>query len=366
MILLGVVKRLALVILIAILAGSFIFIRKKPDQGHPYTDSLLAPEDGVGVSLPSQKKYVTSIDIDYLRSLTFDANAPAIEEKLANGANYSRYIASYESMGNTIYGLLTIPNQDPPEGGFPAIVFNHGYIPANQYQTTERYLAYVDNLARNGFVVFKIDLRGHGNSEGTPNGSYFSNGYTVDAISALKSLQKMPEVNPGRIGMWGHSMAGNLVLRAMEVSSDIKAGVIWSGAVYSYEDYAQYRLHDSSYVPRETTEEEQRHRYDDSSEVMEEVRKLRENPDEVDFNSQFWKNISLTSNINYLQSPLQLHHAVNDPVVNIGYSRDLAKVLEENGKVFEEYEYDGGGHNIESPYFETAMARTVEFFKENL
>jgi dipeptidyl aminopeptidase/acylaminoacyl peptidase len=301
-----------------------------------------------------------------LRTLEFDSNKAQIQEELPAGSNYKRYIAQYESMGNTIYGLLTVPNEDPPEGGFPAIVFNHGYIPPQQYRTTERYVAYVDNLARNGFVVFKIDMRGHGDSEGTPNGSYFSNGYAVDAINALKSLQKLDNVNPDRIGMWGHSMAGNLIMRAMLVTDEIKAGVIWSGAVYSYEDFGKYGLSDSSYVRRELTEDERKRRYDDSSVVMEEVRKLREDPENVDFSSEFWTNISLTANIDYLDAPVQLHHALNDEVVNVGYMRDMATVLEENEKVYETYEYEGGGHNIESPYFEQAMQRTVEFFEENL
>jgi len=43
-----------------------------------------------------------------------------------------------------------------------------------------------------------------------------------------------------------------------------------------------------------------------------------------------------------------------------------AEVLEENDKEYEFHEYEGSGHNIESPYFETAMQRTVEFFKNNL
>ena len=121
--------------------------------------------------------------------------------------------------------MLTIPFGEPPEGGFKAIIFNHGYIPPTVYRTTERYVAYVDYLARSGFVVFKIDYRGHGNSQGEPSGSYFSPGYTIDAISALKSLQMLDIIDPQGIGMWGHSMAGNLVLRAMLIEPDIKAGV---------------------------------------------------------------------------------------------------------------------------------------------
>ncbi|MBK8797420.1 MAG: alpha/beta fold hydrolase [Anaerolineales bacterium] len=168
---------------------------------------------------------------------------------MGDGANYAQYIASYISEGNKIYGLLTIPFGDASEKGFKAIVFNHGYIPPDQYRTTERYEAYVDALARSGFVVFKIDLRGFGNSEGEPTGTYFSPDYTIDAIAALKSLQTLAYVDPEGIGMWGHSMAGNLVLRAMLIEPAIKAGVIWAGAVYSYDDFSRYSIEDPSYDP---------------------------------------------------------------------------------------------------------------------
>jgi predicted esterase len=63
---------------------------------------------------------------------------------------------------------------------------------------------------------------------------------------------------------------------------------------------------------------------------------------------------------------LQLHHAVNDTTVNIGYSNDLSTVLIEHDKVFELYQYAGGGHNIDSPYFEDAMLRTIVFFQKYL
>lgn len=308
--------------------------------------------------------FVSDIDIDYLRSLDIDSEKPVIESELSPGSNYKRYIASYISDGNKIYGLLTIPDTDTPPGGFSAIVFNHGYVPPKDYVTTEKYVAYVDYLARSGFVVFKIDMRGHGDSEGTPTGSYFSSGYTIDAISALKSLQKMPEVNPQKIGMWGHSMAGNLVLRAMLVEDDIAAGVIWAGAVYSYEDFAKYRLNDSTYVPRERDPH-----YDDRDidrKYAEQIQMLRESPDEVDFASDFWSTASLTQNVNFLNAPIQLHHATNDTVVNINYSRDLVDVLEQNDKRYSYFEYSGGGHNINSPYFEQAMQRTVDYFLSNL
>lgn len=295
------------------------------------------------------------LTIAALRELPIEGSDILVEQTLDNGANYSRYIASYISEGNKIYGLLTIPFGDAPEGGFKAVVFNHGYIPPTTYVTTERYVAYVDALALSGFVVFKIDLRGHGNSEGEPMGSYFSPAYTVDAISALRSLQRMDIIDPDGIGMWGHSMAGNLVMRAMLVEPSIKAGVIWAGAVYSYDDFETYAISDTSFVPPS-----------DESPSRRRSREIFETYGRPDTTVPFWQAVSLTQNIDHLQSPVQIHHAIDDDVVNIGYSRDLAEVLLANEKTYEFYEYDSGGHNIGSPSFDLAMSRTIAFFRENL
>jgi dipeptidyl aminopeptidase/acylaminoacyl peptidase len=278
-----------------------------------------------------------------------------IEQQLENGANYARYIASYISEGNKIYGLLTVPFGDPPEGGFKAIVFNHGYIPPSMYRTTERYVAYVDALARSGFVVFKIDLRGFGNSEGEPEGSYFSPAYSIDAISALKSLQTLDYVDPDGIGMWGHSMAGNLVLRAMLVEPAIKAGVIWAGAVYSYDDFSRYSIEDPSYVPPAAESPGRR--------IGQQIRATYGPPNTA---VPFWQAVSLTEHIDLLQGAVQLHHALNDDVVTVAYSDDLAAVLNAAGKEYEYYQYEGGGHNIDSPYFNQAIQRTIAFFQAHL
>ncbi len=84
------------------------------------------------------------LSIEYMRQQTYPGSAISIEETLAPGANYDRYIASYLSEGNRIYALLTVPRGARPQSGWPVILFNHGYIPPQQYSTTERYVAYVD------------------------------------------------------------------------------------------------------------------------------------------------------------------------------------------------------------------------------
>jgi len=303
------------------------------------------------------------LTIPYLRERKYQS-ALASLEKITQNSNYTSYLTSYTSDNLRVNGLLTIPLGQQPVTGWPAIVFVHGYIPPKQYATLEKYQDYVDFLARNGFVVFKIDLRGHGSSEGEASGAYYSSDYVIDTLNAQAALQSADFVNPNSVGLWGHSMAGNLVLRAMLVSSEIKAGVIWAGAVYSYRDFVAYRINDTSYAhrPFETKEgEEQRNR-----ETSPNIQKIREDPDSVDFADPFWTSISLTANLKYLENPIQIHHALDDAVVDVGYSRDLVEVLKTANKLYEFYEYDGGGHNITSPYFETAMERTVEFFRKTL
>jgi dipeptidyl aminopeptidase/acylaminoacyl peptidase len=297
------------------------------------------------------------LTIPYLRQLEIAGSPITFEQELTPTFYYQRHIVSYQSEGNRIYGLLTIPHGEVPEGGFKAIVFNHGYIPPSLYQTTERYVAYVDYLARSGFVVFKIDLRGHGQSEGEPSGAYYSPGYTIDAIAALKSLQTLAIVDPGGIGMWGHSMAGNLTLRAMLIEPAIQAGVILAGAVYSYDDLASYGIDDNTYRPPAT---------EGVSESRQRRQEIFDTYGRPSTQVAYWRAVSLTENIDFLTSPLQIHHALDDTVVSIRYSEDLAAVLLANGKDYEFFQYEGGGHNLISPWFDQAMLRTVEFFRRHL
>lgn len=242
-----------------------------------------------------------------------------------------------------------------PEGGFPAIIFIHGYIPPSQYQTLQNYYDYVDYLAGNGFAVFKIDLRGHADSEGEAGGAYYSSDYIIDTLNAYSALQTVSFINPDSIGLWGHSMAGNIVLRSMAAKTDIPAGVIWAGAVYTYSDMSEYGINDNSYQPPSQSRQRQRKR-----------QQLRNIYGEFDPNHPFWKQIAATNFLNSIQGAIQLNHAVNDNVVDIGYSRNLNSLLNQTNVVHELNEYSIGGHNITGAAFTQAMQNTIRFFRDNL
>lgn len=303
--------------------------------------------------IPTATPFQDPMSIEYMRAQKYPGSDIVIESELERGSNYRRYYASYMSEGLKIYALLTIPDGEMPESGWPGIVFNHGYIPPDVYRTTERYIAYVDRLARAGYVVFRIDYRGNDRSEGEARGAYGDPGYTIDVLNAVASLEKFPQVNPNKIGMWGHSMGGFLTLRAMVISKDIKVGVIWAGVVGSYPDLIYNWRRTGPFTPSPSSRGAGwRTRW------IEQYGTPEQNP-------AFWAAISANTYVADLSGPLQLHHGTADEDVPLAFSIRLAEEVRNAGGIADLYTYDGDNHNI-SKYFTTAMDRTIAFFDQYL
>ena len=296
--------------------------------------------------------------VSVMRSKDYPGCDLKLEETLADGVNYHQYIAFYFSEGLKIYGLLTVPiAENPPVGGWPAIIFNHGYIPPAQYRTTERYAAYVDGFARNGYIVFKPDFRGHGSSEGSPEGAYYLPAYATDALNALSSIKKYPDVNPDKIGMWGHSMGGSITLRSLVVRpNDIKAAVLWAGVVGTYDDLMNnWRRR----VPFSPTPQELALRVRRRAQLIEKYGIPKDNP-------KFWNSIDPNFFLSEISTPVSLHAGISDEEVPWEFSEGLYERLKAAGKTVEFYTYEGADHNISGDSFNLAMERSVNFFDKYL
>ncbi len=295
------------------------------------------------------------LSIAALKQGEYPGSDITIEQNLNPGSNYDRYIASYKSEGLKIYGLLTIPKTNSTGEKFPAIIFNHGYISPSIYKTTEKYTAYQDAFARNDYITYKPDYRGHGNSEGEALGGYGSNDYTIDVLNAVSSIQRMQSANPQKIGMWGHSMGGHITLESMVVNPDIIAGVIWAGVVGSYEDlYERWRRRSTTNPTPTGTSQRGRWR-----------QQLAEQYGDPDQNPQFWQSLSATSYVKDIQGSIQLQHGTADASVPIEFSRSLKKLLIEAGKNVELVEYQSDDHNL-SANLSLALTQSVSFFDRHL
>lgn len=344
------------VILIVVLVG--IYFLPKQSKSPQESVSSLSPT-------PSPTSY--PLQITAMRQVQYPGSDLTIEQTLPNGTNYHQYIASYLSQGLKINGLLTVPTGPKPDGGFPVIIFNHGYIQPDLYRTTERYVAYVAYFARSGYIVFKSDYRGHGDSQGNPEGGYYSPGYTADVLNALASIKRLKDpgessgtsllANASKIGMWGHSMGGSLTLRSLVVDpSDIKVAVIWGGVVGTYEDLAYNWRRSAPFVP--------------SQRELALRNNLRQNLAEKygspSANSPFWQSIDPNFYLSDITAPIQLHAGSSDEEVPWEFSQELYDRLQKLNKTSEFYTYPNADHNISDPSFSLAMQRSLTFFDKYL
>ncbi len=338
-------KKLILGILILLVVAVVLFTQKDSFL-HTITQKTVDTVQNAGGEIVGQ---VHPLSIESMRKVEYPGSDLIIEEELERGSNYSRYVASYISEGNKIFGLLTIPDGTKPSTGWPIIIFNHGYIAPSEYRTTERYIAYQAAFASNQYITFKSDYRGHGSSEGTAQGGYGNNDYTVDVLNALASVKKHPDADPNRVGFWGHSMGGYITLRSMVVAQDIDAGVIWAGVVASYPDLIN----------------NWRRRVSPSQPIPSGARRWREviveeygEPSDTD---PFWKSLSANNYLQDISGPVQIHHGTADASVPVEFSQNLEKQLQNAGKEVEYYEYSGDDHDI-TANFNIAIQRSVEYF----
>nr|WP_084474523.1 alpha/beta fold hydrolase [Deinococcus pimensis] len=285
-----------------------------------------------------------------MRARTYPGSALTTVRVLPAGSGYRRSVVSYRSDGLRIDALLTVPNGTPPKGGWPAIVFNHGYIPPNVYRTTERYVAYQDAFARAGYVTLKPDYRGHGSSEGEATGAYWSPDYTTDVLNAAASLRRFPGVNPQKLGMWGHSMGGHITLRSMVIDRSIKVGVIWAGVTVPYDELlSSWRRPPSSRPPGALRRREL---------LLAKYGTPEKNP-------SLWRAVSPNFFLKDVSGPIQIHHGTADADVPLSFSQSLARGLKAAGKPYELYTYAGDDHNL-SRNLRLALNRSVAFFDRYL
>jgi dipeptidyl aminopeptidase/acylaminoacyl peptidase len=152
--------------------------------------------------------------------------------------------------------------------------------------------------------------------------------------------------------MWGHSMGGYLTLRAMVISQDIKAGVIWAGVVGSYPDLLERWRRRGGVVPTQSVSRGWRGNW------VSQFGTPEENPD-------FWNGVSANTYLTDLSGPIQLHHGTADESVPLVLSELLYQEAQQAGKIVEFYTYEQDNHNL-SNYFSMAMGRTIDFFDTHL
>lgn len=343
---LGALLLLAGVVVIAV-GLILLFGPKTPevqDQPQPPDAGV---EDGLGGGGPGGSSNGPSLG--KLAATVFDGRNMQRGEVLAATDAYTQYYIEYKSGELTISGIMNVPTGEVPEGGFPVLILNHGYIDPAVYTNGRGLRREQAYFAQNGYVVVHSDYRNHANSTKVEDADTetFRLGYAEDVINAIYALREtnFDFIDEERMGMLGHSMGGGIAQQIMVTHPDLVDAVMLYAPVSSdaYENFDRWVL---------------RGRQEAAQEVLAAYGGLDENP-------QFWEALSPRTYFDEVSIPVQLHHGSADESVPLQWSRDTAHALQEAGKEAELFEYEGEGHEFAAAW-PTVMQRTLAFFDEHV
>lgn len=289
--------------------------------------------------------------IEGLRARSFGGGQIEIVSTLEQAAGFTRYLIAYPSDGLRITGMLNRPNGDGP---FPVVILNHGYYPLDVYQTGNGSKLAADYLAARGFLTISPDFRSHAGSDDAIN--LFRAGQAIDALNLVPLAQLLPEAQPGPIGMWGHSNGGAVTAKAIAVSDQIAAALIYAPASLTIAEDYEFRVGRAAarrgQAPGRRTG------------VLDVV--TREFPVTPRQAPELYQRLSPLPYASLVSAAVQIHWGTADETVPANWPGDLLSALQAAGKPVEYFEYAGQPHSFTGAANQLYLQRMAEFFALHL
>ena len=274
----------------------------------------------------------------------YDGGALRLTRVLGHQLAFTRYAVRYRSDGLRITGVMTVPNRP---GRHPLVVLAHGWADPARYTSGSMLEREQAALAENGFVAFQTDYRNYARSSresGDPVARPV--GYPADLVNAVLAVKRarLPFVDSSRVGLFGRSMGGGVVLDALAARPGLARAAVLYAPVSSRaaDTYRRWVVPDPALLARVTAA------YGSPAS-----------------RPALWRQASARPYLDRVTALLQIHHGTADAMCPVGWSEATAAALRGHGGDVTLYEYDGQGHRFGRswPLF---MHRAVTFLRARL
>jgi uncharacterized protein len=274
----------------------------------------------------------------------YDGRGLRLTRVLAREPAYTRYAVAYRSGRLTITGVMNVPRSP---GRHPLVVIAHGYRNPGRYTSGSMLGREQAVLAENGFVAFQIDYRNYASST-RERAAFVARplGYPADLVNAVRAVRRadLPFVDGYRVGLFGRSMGGGVVLDALLARPRLaRAAVLYS--------------------PVSSEAADTYHRWVEGDPgLRRRVEAAYGNPST---RPTVWRQASAAGYLRRVAAPVQIHHGTADPVCPVGWSESTADRLRAAGKEVTLYSYAGEDHRFERGW-DLFMQRAVSFLRSRL
>jgi dipeptidyl aminopeptidase/acylaminoacyl peptidase len=298
--------------------------------------------------------------IEGLRKHKFQSGKITVRETLLETETFTRYLIEYPSDGLTITGILQVPTSGEPP--YPVIIMNHGFFSRTIYSSGDGTDRAAEFLNRRGYLTLSSDYRTW--AEADTGVSLYYSGLAIDVINLMNAIPSIPESDPERIGMWGHSMGGGITLKVLTIDTRIKASVLYSSVSADFADIIErwgpgclgdvyegeiaYGCNSSDILPLDL-------------------------PDDLIasyFNSvtdtDMLEAVSPLYHFDFVTAPVQINYGTEDGKTSAGtppeWSKKMYAGFIEAGKEAQLFGYDGEEHSFHDDHWFAFMERSAQFF----
>ena len=325
-------KRTLLVILGLVgligVAAIFLFITQK--------SALISP-----LSSLSRKVDYSPYSFENLRQREYYRSEVKLEKILQEQDAFTSYLFSYSADGRKVTGMANLPKEGVK---LPVAILIRGWVDEKVYKTgmgSEKMAAF---LAENGFLTLAPDFLGFGDSDPAfPDMLQDRFFKPIVILTLLESLDSLPQADPERVVIWGHSNGGQVALSVLEITGEKIPTSLWAPvsapfpqAVLQYAD----ELEDEGKLVRKVISEFE-NKYDTAK-------------------------YSITTYFDQIEAPLIIHQGMADEAIPLEWTEELVGRLRSLGKEVTYFQYPGENHNFHYGSAPVARERDLEFFKEKL
>lgn len=284
------------------------------------------------------------VSVPALTRHRYDGRGLRLEKVLTRGLAFTRYAVSYRSGDLRITGVMDVPTR---AGRAPLVVMAHGWTDPARYRSGSMIGRERELLAEHGFVALQIDYRNHAGSTREGDGVVARPlGYAEDLVNAVLAVRRagLPFVDATRVGLFGRSMGGGVVLNALAARPRLADAAVLYSPVSSRaaDNYARWVAREPGLRAR----------------VVGAYGTPADRP-------RFWAGASSRGYLGRLDLPVQIHHGTADPVCPVTWSRATTAALRAAGGDVTLHEYAGEDHRFDAAW-SRFMHRTVTFLHAGL
>jgi dipeptidyl aminopeptidase/acylaminoacyl peptidase len=312
--------------------------------GTPAPAAVAGPAAGPAGAHNDTSTPFNFVSVPALTEHRFDGRRLRLERVLLSTLALTRYAVSYRSGALRVTGVMDVPTRS---GRHPLVVLAHGWTDTDRYTSGSMLERERSLLAENGFAALQIDYRNHAGSSresGDPVADPL--GYPEDLVNAVRAVKRarLSFVDTRRIGLFGRSMGGGVVLNALA---------------------ARPHLADAAflYAPVSSRAADNYHRWvRGDTDLQARVAAAYGTPSS---GRDTWRRASSRRYLDRVDLPVLIAHGTADATCPVEWSRATAAALRKGGGSVELVEYPGQGHKFDQAWA-PMMHRAVTFLRARL